>query len=311
MNETYFLQRTEPLDNEAFVEEVYRAYLKRDSDADGKSLFLHKLQNGELTRPEILSSFLQSPEFNFISEWQKSILGLPGLEIMSYHIPKTAGTSFFIALTQVYGLEKIAGFLQESLALSEGADPQTIKVIHGHFPSRKYYQPAKVKEIIWLRDPIIRLISLYFFWQTIPRSEEESWHNYLQEKKLDIVEFAKIPQLRNEMSQYVAGRNLSDFYFVGIQAFFQDDLTDIGEMLKWPEIQITHENTNKYDGYNSLVKSILKDSEIVNELRHLNAEDWELYQTALDMRAKRKGISNSLAQYHRDPKESQSRLTQI
>ena len=43
MNEKYFLQRTEPLDNEAFVEEVYRAYLKRDSDADGKSLFLHKL----------------------------------------------------------------------------------------------------------------------------------------------------------------------------------------------------------------------------------------------------------------------------
>lgn len=311
MNEKYFLQRTEQFDYEAFVEEVYRTYLKRDSDADGKSLFFHKLQNRELTRSEILNLFLQSPEFNFISEWQKSILGLPGLEIMSYHIPKTAGTSFFIALTQVYGREQIAGFLQESLALSEGADPQTIKVIHGHVPARKYLRHANIKEIIWLRNPILRLISLYFFWKTIPRTKDDSWHNYLQKNNLDIVEFAKIPQLRNEMSQYVGGRKITDFDFVGIQAFFKDDLTDIAEMLNWPEIQITHENTNKYDGYNSLVKSILKDTEIVNELRHLNREDLELYQTALDMRAKRKGISNSLAQFHLSPKEFQSRLAQI
>jgi hypothetical protein len=39
MNEKYFLQATEQLDNEAFVEEVYRTYLKRNSDAPGKSLF--------------------------------------------------------------------------------------------------------------------------------------------------------------------------------------------------------------------------------------------------------------------------------
>ncbi|MEP6487231.1 DUF4214 domain-containing protein [Microcoleus vaginatus GB2-A3] len=311
MNEKYFLQRTEALDNEDFVEEVYRAYLKRDSDADGKSLFLHKLQNGELTRPEILSSFLQSPEFNFISEWQKSILGLPGLEIMSYHIPKTAGTTFFIALTQVYGLHKIAGFLEESLAVSEGVEPQTIKVIHGHVPSRKYLFSAQVKEIIWLRDPILRLISLYFFWKTLPRTEDESLHNYVQEKNLDLVEFAKIPQLRNEMSQYVGGRNLTDFYFVGIQRFFKDDLTELGEMLNWPEISITYENTNKHKGYNSLVKSILYDSNIMNELIHLNREDLELYQTALHLRAKRKGISNSLAQFQLSPQQGQSRLQQV
>jgi hypothetical protein len=311
MNEKYFLQRTEQLDNEAFVEEVYRTYLKRNSDAPGKSLFLQKLQNGELTRPEILSSFLQSPEFNFISEWQKSILGLPGLEIMSYHIPKTAGTTFLRALKQVYGIDKVAHFLKKSLAVSEGVDPQTIKVIHGHFHLTRDLFHATVKEIIWLRDPILRLISLYFFWKSLPRTEDESLHNYVQEKNLDIVEFAKIPRLRNEMSQYVGGRNLTDFYFVGIQAFFKDDLTELGELLNWPEIPITYENTNKYKGYNSLVKSILYDSKIMNELIHLNREDWELYQTALHLRAQRKGISNSFAQFQLSPQQGQSRLQQI
>ncbi len=95
---------------------------------------------------------------------------------------------------------------------------------------------------------MLRLISLYFFWKSLPRTEDESLHNYVQEKNLDLVEFAKIPQLRNEMSQYVGGRNLTDFYFVGIQGFFKDDLTNLCQMLNWPEIQITYENTNKHKG---------------------------------------------------------------
>jgi len=297
MNEKYFLQATEQLDNEAFVEEVYRTYLKRNSDAPGKSFNVQKLQNGELTRLKLLTSFLQSPEFNWVIEWEKSILGLPGLEIMSYHIPKTAGTTFFIALTQVYGLDKIAGYLNESVVLSEGVEPQTIKVIHGHVPSRKYFRHANVKEIIWLRHPILRLVSLYFFWKTIPRTEDKSWHNYLQEKNLDIVEFANIPDVRNEMSLYIGGRNLKDFYFVGIQEFFKDDLRDLGKMLNWPEIQITYENKNQYDDYNYLVKSLLNDSDIMNYLITLYREDIELYQAALDLRVKRKQLLNSLAQY--------------
>lgn len=46
------------------------------------------------------------------------------------------------------------------------------------------------------------------------------------------MEFAQIPEIRNEMSAYVGGRNLTDFYFVGTQAFFKDDLTDLAKMLK-------------------------------------------------------------------------------
>jgi hypothetical protein len=216
---------------------------------------------------------------------------------MSYHLPKTAGTSFFRALTQVYGLDKIASYLEGLVVLSHGVEPQTIKVIHGHVPSRKYFRPPNVKEIIWLRNPVLRLISLYFFWKTIPRTEDKSWHNYLQQKNLDIVEFANIPDVRNEMSLYVGGRNLKDFYWVGIQEFFKDDLRDLGKMLNWPEIQITYENKNQYDDYNYLVKSLLNDSDIMNYLITLYREDIELYQAALDLRVKRKQLLNSLAQY--------------
>jgi hypothetical protein len=102
------------------------------------------------------------------------------------------------------------------------------------------------------------------------------------------VEFAKIPEIRNEMSTYVGGRNLTDFYFVGIQEFFKDDLTDLATMLNWPEFQITYENSNKHPDYTSLVTSIQADDNIMKQLIALNSEDLNLYQTALSLRKERK-----------------------
>lgn len=58
MNEKAFLQTTAQLNNQAFLEEVYRTYLKRDPDTQGQNFYLHKLRNGEVTRSEIVTSFL-------------------------------------------------------------------------------------------------------------------------------------------------------------------------------------------------------------------------------------------------------------
>ncbi|HLO48365.1 MAG TPA: DUF4214 domain-containing protein, partial [Kamptonema sp.] len=249
MNENLFLQATNQLNNEDFIEEVYRTYLKRNSDIQGKNIYISQLENRELTRSEILSSFLNSPEFHLIHHREKTILEMSDLELVLYHIPKTAGTSFFISLVQVYGSEKIAHFLNERIVLSEEVDPKTIKAIQGHVAARKYFRPHKAKEIIWLRHPIQRLISLYCYWLSTPPVDENNPHSYLREHNLNILEFAQIPEVRNEMSTYVGGRNLTDFYFVGIQEFFKDDLTDLAKMLNWPEFQITYENTNKHREY--------------------------------------------------------------
>ncbi|MDF0556094.1 DUF4214 domain-containing protein [Kamptonema sp. UHCC 0994] len=289
MNNQSFLQVTSQLKNEDFLEKVYCTYLKRDSDIQGKKFFLSQLENDKITRPEILTSFLTSPEFHLIHNWEKSILEMPDLEIILYHVPKTAGTTFFIALVQVYGAEKIAGYLNERIVLSEGVEPKTIKAIQGHVPARKYFRPGKAKEIIWLRHPIQRLISLYCYWLSTPPAEEgNNYQSYLRENNLNIVEFAQIPEIRNEMSTYIGGRNLTDFYFVGIQEFFKDDLIDLAKMLNWPEFQITYENKNKHQDYNFLLRSIQADSNIMKQLIALNSEDLRLYQTALDMRLKRK-----------------------
>ena len=108
------------------------------------------------------------------------------------------------------------------------------------------------------------------------------------------MEFAQIAEVRNEIYTYVGGRKLTDFCFVGIQEFFKDDLTDLAQMLNWPEIQISYENRNKNQDYKSLVKSIQNNWKIVQKLTILNSEDFKLYQAAFELRNKRRGLSNSL-----------------
>ena len=51
-------------------------------------------------------------------------------------------------------------------------------------------------------------------------------HRYVVENKLEFTDFVNQPFTHNIISNYFAkGMKLSDFYFVGIQEFFRDDLT--------------------------------------------------------------------------------------
>lgn len=60
-----FIQATCQLNSEAFVEEVYGTYLKREPDEDGKNHYIQQIHNGQ-SREEIVAGFQQSSEFTFL-----------------------------------------------------------------------------------------------------------------------------------------------------------------------------------------------------------------------------------------------------
>ena len=89
------------------------------------------------------------------------------VEIISVHVPKTGGTTFFQILSNAYGKESM---FEDNLNVADSqvytpSDlPSHIKVIHGHFCLDKYNGVfPTAKRVIWLRNPILRLISNYFF----------------------------------------------------------------------------------------------------------------------------------------------------
>ncbi|MEG5072065.1 sulfotransferase family 2 domain-containing protein, partial [Microcoleus sp. B3-D2] len=229
------------------------------------------------------------------------------VEIISVHVPKTAGTTFYQVLSDVYGTESV---FRDNVNVPESqikpsALPANIKVIHGHFALNKYKGYFhNAKKVIWLRNPVMRLISNYFFWRMqkvgIPRNMDV----------LGIVEFANLPGVRNIVAKLIGKNHLSNFYFVGLQEFFQSDLEDLKTMMGWSDISVLFTNANTFPDYDIQLRKILDDNEIVKKLAQSNSLDMELYQEALNLRAKRRNELGGFHQLLQLSEQSQSQLHQ-
>lgn len=209
------------------------------------------------------------------------------IEVVSVHIGKTAGTTFLSVLSDVYGSDGVLEIYNQSdkqLYASQDAISKQVKAIHGHF-STNLYQGCfpDAKWVVWLRHPIFRLISQYFYSKTIKAESKADTMN--------ILEFAELPGMQNRLSSYVNQMKLADFYFVGMQEFFLEDITELKEAMGWPEFRVSVRNSNRYSGYQESLQKILGDSRLISKLASLNNQDMELYQTALDLRAKRRNES--------------------
>jgi len=292
LNDDTFLQETSHLNNEAFVELAYRTYVKRIYDETGFNSYVFQLYNDICSRQQVLVEFRQSQEFNDLWNF---ISSLSGIEIISVHLPKTAGTAFGQSLEKVYGPEQIIRDDIMQLTVHRYILPEVtpkFRAIHGHFDAKSYkgYFPD-AKKIVWVRHPIFRLISNYFYWKSLPK--ELVPENI---DSIDIVEFSEL-YIHNEMSLFLKGMELTDFYFVGIQDFFKSDLHELSESLGWSDSQVSTANTNEFPSYQDCIKSVVNNNKVVSKLLALNHEDMQLYQAALNLRAKRLGLPNYMQQF--------------
>ena len=209
------------------------------------------------------------------------------VELISVHIPKTAGTAFRHVLLNEYGVARVL----DDYPPDRIYDPETvinpkIGVIHGHFLPCKYHNLfPKAKRIVWLRHPVFRLISEYFFAKTI-QDYNNVIHAQLLEKNLSILEFAKIPAMRNFLTRHLAGMQLQEFDFVGIQEFYNQDLITLKKLMGWSKSSPTIQNSNRYQGYQKCLQEIISNDILINQLAKLNEADLQLYESALDLRAK-------------------------
>jgi hypothetical protein len=216
-------------------------------------------------------------------------------ELVSIHIPKTAGTSFRNILKAVYGDKNVARFdisMRGVVRLNEQAFEKdrlpSFKVLHGHFSYEaivsRYKLPEEVPLITWVRDPVQRVISNYLYLESrlidILQEEKHDLH-ILEKMQRSLVEYARVEINRNRQSKFLKGASLDRFFFIGITENFERDLRFLGEKLKWdkqPELlhhNITETNPRKFS------------QEELDEIRSLNMEDVKLYDSILEMRSRR------------------------
>jgi hypothetical protein len=221
----------------------------------------------------------------------------PRIELISLHIPKTAGTSFRNILKSVYGERAVVRVdipIESERAPHEKAVqgpprlPGGARVLHGHFRvkdlRRHYGLEAGIPVVTWLRDPVERVVSNYFYLQRILRGIlDEQKHSVALLNKMErtLPEYARAQIARDRMAKFLDGMALGDLFFVGVQEHFEEDLADLSVKLGWKRAVTFRHNDSRAP------RAPVSD-EIRAEIRRLNAHDAALYEEALALRERRR-----------------------
>lgn len=219
------------------------------------------------------------------------------LELISLHIPKTAGTSFRNTLCEVYGTEEVVRLdielesgetkVREQIYTS-GQLPSETKVIHGHFSwpllDNRFSIDPNIPRITWLRDPVERVISNYYYLSkrlAEELEEEKKGINILKKMQRSLEEYARFEPNRNRMSKFLAGKNLEDFFFIGIVENYEVDLKVLAKRLAWPKQPVFHYNATGN-------RKPIVPEDIQELIGSLNHEDITIYNKALELRGQGK-----------------------
>lgn len=210
------------------------------------------------------------------------------IKLISIHIPKTAGTSFYHILQQVYGEHLSISFKRRDYMklIREKKELQfdkSVYVVHGHLyyhEVKKLHQTHQAKLITWLRHPVNRVISNYEFFTSSLHEPHRNLANYeINKHRLDedILTYAEKIENRNRMSDFLKGIRLEQMLFIGIQENFRKDVERLGNLLDWPSVEIPTLNR----GVN---RKTIYPKAVLNQIANWNQRDIELYAKACELR---------------------------
>lgn len=217
----------------------------------------------------------------------------PGL--ISLHIPKTAGTSFRNMLKSVYGEDQVVRFdinergeVRLDEALYEKDKLPGVRVIHGHFVfadlERMYKLPSDYQLITWLRDPVARVVSNYYYLESRLKElldEERRNLNIRSKMQRSLIEYARAELNRNRQSKFLRGIEIEQMDFVGIQEHFSTEIPALAACLAWKSVP-----ENLHHNPTASAKPDIPDA-VLAEIRELNAEDQAIYERGLALRKAR------------------------
>lgn len=224
--------------------------------------------------------------------------------IISLHLPKTAGSSFFKSLESVFGEKILTDFqdypintppyirnlsaLHNCIKYGEQGF-NNVECIHGHFLPVKYLLLASKQDltfVTWMRNPVERLLSHYYFWQRSYDSEKApALHKRVIEENWTLEQFCLSVELKNLYAQFLWGFPLENFDFIGITEHYGEDLGFFARHYLHKEITSYQININPKS------KKYAIDDGFYQEVAMYHKLDMELYQRALAMRASRCCIS--------------------
>lgn len=224
--------------------------------------------------------------------------------IISVHLPKTAGTSFYkllddhfnglikrdykdVPLNKSISSRRLQALLK-CLSLYV-INPKKINCIHGHFMPLKYFfyrSQSDVKFVTWMRNPVERLASHYFHWlRTYDVSTSPLLHRRVVEEKWSLERFCLGPEMKNMYSQFLWFFPLTKFDFVGITEFYESELEYFcGKFVGEMRGNVSYEENRNQKNNN---KPYVANGDFRTAIEKHHSDDMKLYKQALDLRTMR------------------------
>ena len=217
--------------------------------------------------------------------------------IISVHLPKTAGSSFRTALEQVFRKKLRKDYQGSGLNLSLLARHQRtlqqaqtiaeqgladIQCIHGHFLPAKYLLLRDITPltfVTWVREPIARLISHYYYWQrSYDPQTSAPHHKMVVEQEWTLEQFCLSPSFQNLYHQYLWAFPLHYFSFIGVTEFYEEDLRYFADHFLQQPLPHLAENTG------ALPREIPLSQKSLENIYAFHGADITLYKEAVYQR---------------------------
>ncbi len=210
------------------------------------------------------------------------------IDIIAIHLPKTGGSSFFEIMGVVYGEDKVKRYTRKTYleAISSGKKlvddfPSDLKVLQGHLyykEVKRIIKANKSKIIIWLRDPVERVISNYGWWKHCVENDPNHSERHRINESLEVYITRK--EAQNKMYKFLKGFDLKDVFFIGFLESFDKDLKELASLLNWSNVPYFHEkNSEKFAKQKNEVSE-----ENRKKIRKLNKKDIKLHTKAQQLK---------------------------
>jgi len=162
----------------------------------------------------------------------------------------------------------------DASALQKQCRHQHIQCIHGHFLAQRYLEIFPIADYItWLRDPVQRVISQYYYQkQSLDPNNEINTAVY--HGQMGIREFANLEGNQNLQSLYLSGMALEDFAFIGLCEEFELGIRAVYKMMN-----INCDVPRIKKSNRTRIKPFHIDSETIASIRQANQEDMALYES--------------------------------
>ena len=205
------------------------------------------------------------------------------LELISVHYAKAGGTSLWAELKRHYGDALFSDNNHDPCNSNQKNNPPFLlspetKAVMGHIRPDLYIASKSTKIITFLRDPVDKLLSAYFYWLNLPLGGSPE-HEAFVTNRPSIFEYAE-EGAGVSIEAYFGGFDMDRFDFIGFHDQRAEHLACLSNLLGF---EISSEVKLNVTPFSSERAAIQSDDRSMSRLRELLKVEVEFYN---DLRSK-------------------------